>query len=603
MNEHDDVDGIDGELSPAMRGRRKVLASLVGGFAMPLLPHVPWAPNSGVVATHRPKQLAHGVRCDTPVIEFPINDPVNVLKAGLSFGLNLIPGVGSLIATIFDLLWPAFGGESIWDQIKDNVTKLVNDAIDEERERQLGDAVKGLKDVAAVHLSWVKHHRDVNSAESRAHLTASIVATCLFFVNARSAFQDKPQLSLHARCRILPMFVQLANLELVVRRDAAVHAIAYGFEKATADKHMREFLDALDYYEKHVDETLTKLFDGLRDEYQSHRGEYRADQSNGGGATGYSATGAWGWKKVENNARSLLTALVDDYRKLWPHMLPDSPDAPLLTRELWFGPYGVPDLRDIGAGAVSNLPDVVMPQPNPGAPIRHIGVPQVNNVKKRDKWRFPRNFEVYREGDGRPVLPNTWGFSTTTQDGGPVTGARVDTALYISRGGFKDCATGFLVSAMHFRQGKDRVRSVGSSDFKGQEIKGQGGEDVPVPDGHVLHEIHQCSTVRKLYENIGDHGAQSVGSVMFSFKLADPSLHAASRKLLEIFARTTPQPPAVNDLADLELRMENMNPASVAPSKRAGLRAQIEHEMETEHWEEDRAAFWHNIQAIADKKG
>jgi len=618
MNEHHDVDIVDDELSPAMPERRKVLASLIGGFAMPLLPHVPWATNSGVVATPPQRHAAHGASCGD--FTFGITDPMNVMKAAMAVGINAIPLVGGMLGALFELVWPN-SAATIWDEIKENVAKMVSEAIENEMLRQRSLQLSGMRQVLADHLNRIDGYLESHSEIAHSRLVASVDTTGKLFKYNAELFKNDGSLALHTRCQLLPLYAQLANLHLVFLRDMAVNAVAYGFDEHGAAVLLKDFHDALNGHMAYVDAVLPPLFAGLHDEYEANRDRIRSDSSNGFGDHGWSATGAWESKKAENNMRNLLIVCVDDYRRLWPSMEPGAAPAPELDRQLWFGPYGVPDCRDLGLIPIHHSqlppnrpdkewgkewifdrkPDVAMPPPNPGGPIRHVGVPQIS-VEKRNKWRFPRNFEVYREGDGKPVLPNTWGFSLAAQDGGPVIGVRVDRALYISRGITKNCATGYLVSAIHFKRGNNQVMSVGSSDFTGREIKGHEGEDAPVPKGHVLHEIHQCSTVRKLYEHIGEKGAESVGSVMFSFKLADPALHAANQRLLDLVATTSPRKLSTNDLVDMELRLENANPQTVSPSKRASVRSRLEHEMELEHLEEDRAAFWRRIKAIAGGK-
>ncbi len=610
MNQHDDFDVSDDEFTSVMQRRRMVLASLLGGFAMPLLPNAPWAPGSGVMATHPPRHLANGVRCGDDDIVFPITDPVSVVKAALAVSINAIPVVGGILGAIFELLWPA-SGMSVWDQIKDNVTKLVHGAIEDEMLRRLDAVVRGLEDVARDHLKRIRDHMRSNSPDTRNRLEISIEVTNKLFIEKLALFKNDAALSLRARCQILPLYAQLANLHLVFLRDAAVNAAAYGFDVHGTEILLEDFLDALKNHEKHVDTVLPTLFDALRAEYEANRDKIRVDDSNGFGAPGWSATGAWESKKIENNTRSLLVDFVEDYRKLWPHMEPGAAPAPLLTRELWFGPYGVPDCSDInciprlhhdGHWVFDRKPEVVMPASNPGRAIRHISVPQID-VKRSSsvRWRFPRNFEVYREGDGlTPPSSNIFGISLAPQWGGPVVGIRVDTALYISRSISKDCATGYLVSGVYFKQHDGRTHSVGSSGDVAREIKGYSGEDAPVPAGHILHEIHQCSTVRGLYRNLGKDappGTESVGSVMFSFKLADPALHLKDELLRRVFV-ASPTQLSANDLVDMELRLEGANPKAASPSKRAGLRSQVEHEMEAEHLVGDREAFWRRIDAI-----
>lgn len=607
MNEHDDLDGVGDELSPAMRGRRKALASLIGGFAVPLLPHVPWAPGSGVVATHPPQHVAHDARCGNEALVFPITDPASVIKAAMAVGIEAIPVVGGILGAIFALIWPE-NGTSIWDQIKDNVTKLVHGAVEDEMLRRLNSDLNGMKAVAGDHLDRIEEYLALPSEYAHSRLLTSIDATHKKFKDKAELFKNDKSLSLKARCQMLPLYVQLANLHLVFLRDAAVNASAYGFDEHGAAIFLNDLHKSLRAHQDYVDTTLPALFDALRAEYEAKRGNVEFSTGSGMIEDGFLATGAWESKKNENNTRSLLIAFVDDYRKLWPHLLPGAAPAAPLTRELWFGPYGVPDCREIGVlprnvrrvGAdyvADPKPDVVMPASNAGHAIRHVGVPQIN-VRKRAKWRFPRNFEVYREGDGLPVLPNTWGFSLAPHEGGPVVGMRVDTAFYRSRGS-RLVTLGHLVSAVHFKQDNKQVRSIGSSDFTGQEIKSHSGEDVPVPDGHILHEIHQCTTVRELYKEIGDASAESVGSVMFSFKLADPELHATNRELLRRVFIASPVKLSVDDLVDMELRLERANSTMALPSKRAGLRSRLEHEMDVEHLIGDREAFWQYVREIA----
>ncbi len=591
-----------------MPQRRALMASLLGGLALPLLPNAPWSDD----ALRTPwRSASRGQSCDDDRV-LPVTDPANVIKAFISVGIAEVPVVGGVFAAIFDLLWPE-NGQSVWDQIKDKVSSLVQGAVEEEMLRRLNAVVNGMERVAGDHLKRIQQYQESRSSLTQGRLVASIDTTNKMFLEKIDLFANDARLSLRARCQILPLYAQLANFHLVLLRDAAVFARDYGFDEHGAAVLLEDFNEALEQHKAHVDATLHVLYGELRAEYEANRGKVRHDASNSFADSGWSATGAWESKKIENNTRSLLVAFVEDYRQLWPGMAPGAARPPALTRELWFGPYGVPDCRDLGNLPRQKLdergkwngewvfdrnPEVVMPPSNPGRSIRYLGVPQIDIRRTASAhWRFPRNFEVYREGDGLTPTQKHFGISLAPQHGGPVIGVRVDTALYISRPPTRDCATGFLVSGVYFKQRDGRVSSVGSSGAVAREIKNYSGEDVPVPDGHVLHEIHQCSTVRKLYKNLGKDApanTESVGSVMFSFKLADPALHLQDELLRRLFI-SSPKALSAGEVVDFEHRMGSGKGKSLSAAQRARLRADVEQEIKDEHWLEDRKAFWRRL--------
>lgn len=589
--------------------RRKALRRMACGALVPLA-----APAAASLLTPLPKATAESplatpghTRCDgtrsasSGSLVLPGSDPINVLKAMMSIGIGSIPVVGGALAVIFELFWPV-DGRSAWEHVKDEVRRMVDQAIDTEVQTQLGLTIDGVRGALSDHLAAIRHCTGPNAKPEDQALILSSAQTLqqLFSLKAPLFKRDASQLTLDGRCQVLPLYVQVANLHLAFLGDTATHAARYGFSEASTGLFREYFRNAIAEHCAYVDRALPKLFNELEARYQSRRSEMREDTAPGSKHS-FVATGAWWGKKEQNLRRALLITCVEDYRALWPHIAGNTARPAPLTREIVLGPYGAPDVADIG-GLNGHYPDVPPAVVNPGRPIRHVCVPQIDVArKKKPSWRFPRNFEVYREGDGHTVPGDRFGISLDPKYGGNVVGMRVDTSLYISRtvNPLSDmpCTSGWLVTGVYFTQEDGQTRSVGSSGSVEGEIKGSDGEDVPVPRGHRLWEIQQTSTVKQLYRNIGEN-TESVGSVMFAFRLIDPTL-AVPPELLERLYVASPVELGVNDLVDLDQRIMAARGDAPTPAEKAALRTHLDHEIAVEQLAADRAAFWDKIEREA----
>lgn len=536
----------------------------------------------------------------------PIVDPITDLKAAISIGLGAIPTIGGALAVIFGLLWPV-DATDVWDKIKDKVQQMINQAIDQVVLTGLQTQIAGMKSVLSSHLLCIKAVADhPGDPQVLQDLIASARSAQDLFLQAAPFFELDGNPGWKGR--ILPLFAQFANLHLSFLQDIVANGRQkYGFSAGLVATYSTEFDQRVDHCIRHVDATLPGANSDIENKYQQERSKYQV--ADGFHDLDYIATGTWHGRQDANRAANDLVVYVKDYRDLWPSMKTSGGARPVLDRELWYGPYGAPSVRDIGHadwaeyqhyGRTGGMPDVATPAASPSARVRFISVGSVDLKRdnKMELWRFPRTIDLYRDGDGRTPPANQFGLSLAGQWGGEVVGVKVDSGRYLSRTAspWSNMPTtgAYLVSALYFRQ-RDGGTHVVGSDVVGKEMKSYGGEDVPVPDAHCLSGVSVPSTVRQLYQNI-DHGDRdSIGSILFGFRLIDPQLRPTPR-LLGTFFVTSPQAVDGADLVALHAQLAEDAGSALPPSQQAALLAELSDHIDLFDLDDARAFFWSTLE-------
>lgn len=181
----------------------------------------------------------------------------DVVKPIVLGGVGAIPRVGGLLKGIVGALWSAVSSPEEkplgWDEIKARTEKLINQKVDAEVEARLQQRLVGLKAVMDNYLEAV----DVADADGNAaHLYSNFVSARDEFDANLPAFAEKN----HKRA-LLTRYTQVANLEIMLLRDAVLH----GKEKmGLSDKAHQELVKDLtkaigrhvDYCRKTYDEAM-----------------------------------------------------------------------------------------------------------------------------------------------------------------------------------------------------------------------------------------------------------------------------------------------------------------------------------------------------------
>jgi|GEM_PF-1502863 len=556
---------------PADPGRREALRRFSASAMLPLAAALPFAASAQTTPVYPPAPetippfpsvcmrpgLVDGLSAASAGVTFPFEDPLNDLKTVFDIGLNLIPGIGGVLAAVFDLFFPALSGPNLWDQIKQKIEAAINQAIEEEAIKAMQVALRGSEAPSAspggLQGLVGTFVRDIGNYRPGDTLLDGEA------INIRSTFIDQVGFfqPLGWEQQTLPLFVQFANLHLLFLREVIRHGANYGVAQDTITALQSDidgYTDSqgvhhdgyLKQYCDYVDTTLPGVKAKLQQKYESAQNVdwyegtnleiCTAADGNSGDADldGYIPVGAWKAKQQQNAILTLMTHAVEDYRALWPTMMDAGGSGVSLPREVYLGPYGIPDMRDLGitlqgdpdnGWAFNGVPAVAAPVPA-AAPLDYIAVPCTSITSQKRNWAFP-NAVVFNT-----PMPNMFGISLAEQWGGPVVGVKVDVGKYISRTSNPfsgmPCSAGYLIGEIYFTQQNGHTHVVGGDDRVYKEMKSFSGEVLGVPQGHMLSGVTEVGTVRQLYDNVGASGRASIGSLIFGFRLIDPDLKLSS---------------------------------------------------------------------------
>lgn len=565
-------------------------------------------------------------------LTLPASDPLNDIKAMFDVAFSFIPVFGGAISVLFDLLFPQ-SAVNLWQTLSTQINNLVTERLQQSDLDKMqvwltgsdasgatqGGIAAAIKNYLYLQQQYQKHP----DPQIQSTLIASADSIHQSFTTNVGFFQPAGY-----EDRSLPLFAQFANLHLLFLRDIVLNGAKIGFDAdlvAVYDGYLTGYTDStgvaqpgyIKAYADYVDASMPTAIARLNKHYADNRDIYQ-DWEAPNDDTGYIVTGAWQAKREQNDALSLLQYAVADYRTLWPTMLDPDGGHANLTREIWFGPYGKPDMRDIGLdplyvendnhGPVAAVPDPVTP---PAAPLTFINIPYLGAEHYGDPhWHKPN---IFRTGTRYWQFPTDipgswgggsngdwWGLNLDAKNGGsPVVGIRVDIARYISRamgpGSDIPCSPGHLVSAMWFTQKNKTVTVSPGHDTVGAEIKEIWSDTVPVPQGHVLASATITSRVSQLYANTFDDGATSIGSIIFGFKLENPTLKLPSPSLLKAYYVGSLESMSLVDLAYLSARWQEAAGQYSADGDIDAIYARLQAYAERMSWDVDRATFLASI--------
>ncbi|MCC8371364.1 MAG: insecticidal delta-endotoxin Cry8Ea1 family protein [Rickettsia endosymbiont of Pseudomimeciton antennatum] len=140
-------------------------------------------------------------------------DVINNIRATILYGFGEIPYVGNFLALLIGLFWPS-SEESIWDEIKAQVERLIDTKIDEAIYALVNGFLIGLGDNLKAFLQTVK-------LGDPALMSQNFVACHNLFVNELPQFQLQIN---DTQKQLLPLFVQFANLHLALLRTGVLNA-------------------------------------------------------------------------------------------------------------------------------------------------------------------------------------------------------------------------------------------------------------------------------------------------------------------------------------------------------------------------------------------
>lgn len=521
---------------------------------------------------------------------FSVGLSVATATGPLGIGVAIIGGVLSLVGTLISIFWPG-SQPDLWSQIRDKVQALIDSAISDAEYAALQATITGLRNNLTDYLALAQQHMQLRSAQSLSQLRQKYIAVDTYCIGVRPLF-----LPHGSEERFLPLFVQFANLHHILLQDMVLNGKAWGVEPGILANDVAK-----------LSQTVALNGAAFDMYWQGIEGKFRYRMNLDGhniGATRYTSTYGnhtyvedhlYDAIRDAHNTYSQLLAVTRDFRELWPYMggLREGPAA--LKRQLWFGPFGRPDARDVNdydyikshGGSLwgpdwrptSGCGSVRMPEGNgvqQGTAVSSLNVTYLGSGTRPD-WHFPVAITPVRD---------------SAAPAGPIVGIRVDSAYYKSMG-HRLPAAGFLVARVYATRKDGSQVHYGDwpgtpSGGDGRELQAYYGEDVAVPKHHVLSDLRVTTMVRSLYDNV-DSGRRSAGSIMFAFQLEDPYLTPAP-DVLGLIAASNPGVSAKH-LVELvrASRMASGKPLSGEEATR--LHAQMQGELDSAPLKAKRAAF------------
>ncbi|GLQ98995.1 insecticidal delta-endotoxin Cry8Ea1 family protein [Dyella mobilis] len=508
----------------------------------------------------------------------PLQNVEEDIKVLLCTALSQIPYVGSWLSAFIGLLWPIHQ-PSTWDQIKDRLAELIDDKIELFYEQMLKQTIDGLHGILGDYVLTIQQiKKGIDEKKSpndlkglREELRMQATAIQGHFQILIETFTGA---SADTGWKVLPLYVQAANLHMTFLADYISPKNAkeiYGLDDGVIGIYRTHWKEAVDKYAKYVDDTLPKASAEFKSKRDKRAKEEWVDlrvpfiwSAQGSGI----ATGAWEGQRELNDKENHYTLQVRDFRELWksaqdPTQAHANRERPALTRELWYGPYGVPSVGDsgglIGYKDLLVVPSVPAPMTTPlGRKLGYIsgrGMDFYRDNEGRNHWDFPTQLAL--EGASGPTdrVPNAT-FNLDLNDprlGGPVIKIDVHIGHYLDLGSnVGDVTGGYLISSMNFiREGNPAASNrFGDEDSYGQEMLDYKTEAWIAPPGHALVNIFCPSHVKKLWDNRKRQGQTSIGSVMFSCRLKDPTLAPTSKQIALLYV-TSPVELSVDDLTNI----------------------------------------------------
>jgi hypothetical protein len=126
-----------------------------------------------------------------------------VMKVVVCFGIDKIPGVGSIFSGLLGAFWPG-GSQDIWESMKERVESMINEKIDENNAQQLNDRLQGL------YLVLRNYSKQANSVQIQRFpfLLNLILHDAPAFLNDKSPWRSLPHIVFFGTLYISALWTQ-----------------------------------------------------------------------------------------------------------------------------------------------------------------------------------------------------------------------------------------------------------------------------------------------------------------------------------------------------------------------------------------------------------
>lgn len=601
------------------RARRDCLRRFAGAALLPMLAGTGLG---GLLASAAARGADSCAQTQAPANDPSYSDAMGKVGSVLAAGLNLIPEVGGVLSLLLTVFWPLPSQQpqpDIWSEIKGKVESLIEHDIDNLVLDQMQQSVTGAHDALLGFQQLVQAYETEPSEQLASAIQQSIFSTHQMLLQQAPSFQPsgwaKP---------VLPYFAQFANMHLVFLRDVIWFGQRRGLVEGVIDYFHQQFDVVVNRYCRHVDATLPSLFQDYEQRFHDARSQLDVVVCDAGGAMVNPsdfvrlASGAWKARKKQVQIHSAYTLMVQDFRDRWPTMLNRLDGAaPPLTRELFYGPYGIPELRDIGLcpGNHCVAPDYTLPQqdypfvglPTP-APVAAISYLSGNNEGGITHWLS--QIVVNRAGDGAAAPNNVYVLDLRQKS---VVAVKVVVAQYKWEDeGFNryGAAGGHAIARLDLTLDDNSTVQFGEANVT--TLPGSNhttityvSNDVGLPPGHRLSSVEGLSTVTTLYKKHAhnDHdGHVSAGSLYVGARLIDPDTPLPAGLIANLYVASAKTLTVQQAVAIVARSWANRGKAPSSTRLAAMLEA-ARVAAAREQWDARRAEFAARLRSAAAKRG
>ncbi|MER5986398.1 insecticidal delta-endotoxin Cry8Ea1 family protein [Streptomyces sp. NPDC001787] len=245
-------------------------------------------------------------------------DPVGAATDILALAASMVPGIGP-VAGLFTgwLMQALFPSKSVdvWESIKDQVNKVVDEKITTERFKRLTDKLTGIRDNYADYHVLVTLDDDPVSIYQKWDIVYSSVNGSI------AEFQNKD----YAVAQV-PLFIQLANLQILLLRDLYLHGKRWGVPQGTIDMYAKK----LNEFTRPTNDT---------ENYETHYSKWAADHYQ----EGHSGINT-DWDRLAYTRVMYVNGFQQS--EIWPYLnpvkYPEGHDVVgiLGAQEVFNGPWG-----------------------------------------------------------------------------------------------------------------------------------------------------------------------------------------------------------------------------------------------------------------------
>ncbi|KAG8703028.1 hypothetical protein FRC09_004393 [Ceratobasidium sp. 395] len=278
------------------------------------------------------------------------------IKTVITTALGYIPAVGPIISALVGLFWPKDSAAmGIWEEIKAEVEKMINQKIDEAVFGLMKQELDGLGKACRLYVGVIKANpHDFDSI--REHF----ISVNTVFVQCAPKFQNPGH-----EWTLGPLFAIFTQIHISLLRDCVLHGSKWGWSSGVYQYYVELTRQTIEDYNKYFDKVKKNQIDKLTTSQPSKPGQHNIDIYN-----------YW----YLTNQRIII--LLDDYQLLLeyldPFKHPDQLREPIPFKDVYSWAYGTADNWDTTAQSVGPSTGVTSRFAGPTAPFEKIYIQLFN---------------------------------------------------------------------------------------------------------------------------------------------------------------------------------------------------------------------------------